>query len=412
MRRKRISGFSSLLLLTLFSTAAHGGGLFDITATGISSSASASGSNVVNLVTDLTNNEQQFASLSGQNYSASLNYAGIPNAVHVTQTVDVSGVKTVTVSIPSVGTTKTFSSANGSIGSQVSDYLKHDGLADLSAFQAVVDRTSPAGVIDGNPMALTALLTDAGYQQFSQRRGAAQMTGGQIAVTADGNGESWFTLNGGALDAGGFTGSFADFTIASEYHFNDYVALATSAPFRWETIQGSDVYMGGFLLGLPIALIPGKGSTGFSWQITPVADAGAVGSVDFASGGIVYGGQVHSALSYGFGNLTLTIADSGGYYHGADISTNGYDFSTHLNQWVLKNGVQITRTWKNVFVDAGASWTNFTRKTYVDGYLSPELGVGIRFGPNGHSGLRIGYLGNFGNGYSTNGGNIQLFFAD
>jgi hypothetical protein len=65
---------------------AQGGGLFDITATGASSSASASGSNVVNLVTDLTNNNQQFATLSGQNYNASLNYAGIPNAVHVTQT--------------------------------------------------------------------------------------------------------------------------------------------------------------------------------------------------------------------------------------------------------------------------------------------------------------------------------------
>jgi hypothetical protein len=67
---------------------AQGGGLFDITATGASSSASASGSNVVNLVTDLTNNNQQFATLSGQNYNASLNYAGIPNAVHVTQTDD------------------------------------------------------------------------------------------------------------------------------------------------------------------------------------------------------------------------------------------------------------------------------------------------------------------------------------
>ncbi len=285
----------SLSFLTFFSTVAHGDGLFNVTATGTSSSASASRSNVINLVTDLTNNEQQFSSLGNQNYSASLNYAGIPNAVHVTQTVNGSGVKTVTVSILSTGTTQTFSSANGSIGSQVRDYLKKDGLADLAAFQQVVSRTSPAGVVDGNPLALTALLTDSGYQQFAQRRGAAQMTGGQVAVTADGHGQSWFTFNGGAVDAGGFSGSFADFTIASEYHFNDYIALAASAPFRWETIQGSDVYMGGFLLALPIDIIPGHGGTGLSWQVTPVADGGAVGSADFASGGIVYGGQIHSS---------------------------------------------------------------------------------------------------------------------
>jgi hypothetical protein len=409
---KRIAGFLSLSFFVFFSTGARADGLFDVTATGTSSSASANGSNVVNLVTDLTNNDQQFSSLNGQNYSANLNYAGIPNAVHVTQTVSGSGVKTVTVSIPSTDTTKTFSSANGDIGSQVRDYLRKDGLADLAAFQQVVSRTSPAGVVDGNPLALTALLTDAGYQQFAQRRGAAQMGGGQIAVTADGHGESWFTANGGELDAGGFSGSFANFTLASEYHFNDHIALATSAPFRWETIQGSDVYMGGFLLALPIDIIPGHGGTGLSWQLTPVADGGAVGSVDFASGGIVYGGQIHSALSYGFGDLTVTLADGGGYYHGADISVAGYDFTTDLNQWVLKNGIQITKTWSNVFLDIGASWTSFLRNTYVDGYLSPELGVGIRFGRGGHSGLRIGYLGNFGNGYSTNGGNIQFFFAD
>src|SRR6202041_166777 len=119
------------------------------------------------------------------------------------------------------------------------------------------------------------------------------------------------------------------------------IALAASAPIRWETIQGSDVYMGGFLLGLPIALIPGHGGTGLSWQVTPVADTGAVGSVDFASGGILSGGQINSSLNYGFGDLTLTIADTGGYYHGANISVNGYDFNTQLNQWVFKNGLQV-----------------------------------------------------------------------
>ena len=412
MRTNRALGIFSFIALSFFSAAAYAGSLFDVTATGSSSTVSASGSNVVNLITNLTNNDQQFSSLGNQNYSASLNYAGIPNAVHVTQTINGSGVKSVTVTIPSTGTTQTFSSANGSIGSQVNNYLKKDGLADLAAFQATVNKTSPVGVVDGNPLALTALLTDAGYQQFGQRRGAAQMNGGQIAVTDDGRGETWITINGGVLDAGGFSGDFADFTISSEYHFNKYVSLATSAPFRWMAIQGSDVYMGGFLLGLPIAFIPGQGGTGFSWQVTPVADVGGVGSEDFASGGLIYGGQINSSLSYGFGDgLTFTIADTGGYYHGENITVDGYDFTTDLNQWVLKNGLQVTKTWNNVFVDAGAAWTNFLHNTYVDGYLSPELGVGIRFGRNGSSGLRIGYLGNFGNGYHTNGGNVQLFFG-
>lgn len=398
-----------LLAGLFFSPLARADDLFGITATGTSSTVSASGSSVISLIDNVTSNEQQFASLSGQAYTANLNYAGIKNAVILTQSFDPNNNKVVTVSIPSTGLNKTFSAANGSINGQIKDFLKSDGLASLTAFQAIVNRTSPVGAIDGNPLAATAMLTDAGYQEFSEQRGYGQFNGGSF-TTADGHGEGGIYANGGVLDAGGISGKYADVNFSSSY-FADFLGLSIDSPLRWISLRGSNVFMGGLVVGLPISLIPGHGN-GLSWKITPAGHGAVVGSADFASGGVIYGGQVSNSLSYGIDGWTFTLANTAGYFHGADISIAGYDFNTRLNQWDFKNGLQLSKAWQYFSFDIGASWTNFLHATYIDGYLSPEAGIGLRFGKNSNSGLRIGYLGNFGNGYNTNGGNILLYVTN
>ena len=63
-----------------------------------------------------------------------------------------------------------------------------------------------------------------------------------------------------------------------------------------------------------------------------------------------------------------------------------------------------------LFLDASATWSNFLRNVYVDGYFTPQAGIGIKF--NAHAGLRLGYSGNFGTNYNTNGGNVLLYLTD
>lgn len=384
--------------------------LFSLNVIGTTNQVKAGGSSVLNLITNLSNNEAQFTPFGNQNYTAALNYAGISNAMKITQSFDAAGHRIINLKVPSVGVNRTFSSANGDLGQQIKDYLKTDGLADLGRFQQIVDQTSLAGVVDGNPMAATALLADAGYQQFAlhPRPGGGNSDDSSLA----GHGQSWYSVQGGAVDAGGVSGAYVNFNIASEYHFNDHVALAFNAPGRWLTLQGANVFMGGALLGLPINIIPGDGGNGVAWQVTPAAHAGLVGSADFASGGLIYGGQVNSSLNYTIDGLTFTLADEAGYFHGASLDIAGYNFSTDLDQWVFKNGVQITKTWGHFFIDASGTWTNFLRNAYVDGYLTPEAGLGFRWGKNNANGIRIAYTGNFGNHYHTNGGSVLLFFTN
>jgi hypothetical protein len=406
-RRIALISLPCLFALGIRTARAAGDDLFRLNVNGTANQIKAGGSSVLSLISNLSNNEAQFAPFGNQNYTAALNYAGIPNAMKLTQSFDSSGNRIITVKVPSVGLNRTFSSANGDLGTQIKDFLKKDGLADLGRFQQIVDQTSLAGVVDGNPMAATALLADAGYQQFALH---THPGGGSNDSSFAGHGESWYSVQGGQVDAGGVSGAYVNFDIASEYHFNDRVALAFNAPGRWLTLRGANVFMGGALLGLPINIIPSHAGNGISWQLTPAAHAGLVGSADFASGGLIYGGQVDSALNYTIDGLTFTLADQAGYFHGASLDIAGYHFATDLDQWVFKNGVQVTKTWGNFFIDASGTWTNFLHNAFVDGYLSPEAGLGFRWGKN--SGIRIAYTGNFGNHYHTNGGSVLLFFTN
>ena len=401
---------------------ARGQSLFGVTATGANgTTVSAGGGNVINLVNNLTSSQDQFASLGNRGFNANLNYGGIKHAITLDQSFDSAGDKVITLKVPSIGLTKTFSSANGSINHQVRDFLKAKGLADLGAFQAIVNRTSPIGAVDGNPMALTSLLTDAGYFQFAQQRGETEANGGKFTF-ADGRGQSYVWADGGEVDAAGISGTYVDLNFASEYQLTDNLGLTLTSPGRWLALRGSNVFMGGFILGLPINIIPGTDdgqgndgggyNDGLSWRVTPAGHVGAAGSADFASGGLLYGGQLSSSLNYSLGGLTFTLADTAGYFHGADIEIADYHFNTDLDQWVFKNGVVVTKSWRALALDAGAAWTNFLHATFVDGYFTPEAGVSFRFGRRQNSGLRVGYEGNFGRGYNTNGGNVTLYVTN
>ncbi len=309
------SGFCAVVLA--LGLAAPAADLFSLTATPTSGTPiTETGSNIITLVENLADNSQAYSSLANNAFNASLNYAGIPNAFTFSQTFDSSDNRTITIQSPLANLNQTFSEANGSISTQLVNFLKKDGLASLTAFQAAVDKETPVGVVDGNPLSLTDLLLGAGFLQFAQDRGADQINSAQ-PDNAKGRGDSWFWFDGGGVDAGGFNGTYVDFHIGSEYHFNNVIALAADAPFEWEQIQGSNIFMGGLIVGLPITIIPSHGDTSISWTITPAAHGGAVGSEDLVSGAIIYGGQVNSCISFAFGGMTITLADNIGYFHGA-----------------------------------------------------------------------------------------------
>ncbi len=401
--------FTLAFVIAIGANTSARGQLFNASATSDTTSVHASGNSLIGLVDKLSGNQNQFAPLGSQTFDSTISYAGLKNAISLNQSFDANGNRVLNLRVPTVGLNQTFTDADGNLDRQVRDFLKKQGLADLTAFQSVVGRETAAGVVDGNPLAADMLLADAGYQEFALHESPFE-TDGQRFSTDGGHTVTRYWAEGGVLDAGGSTGQYVDLTIATEFHFNDHVALALTTPLRYQTIKSADIFSGGEILGLPITILPAQGGT-FFWQVTPAAHAGVVGSQDLVSGGILYGGQVDSSFGVNLGHgLTLTLADEAGYFHGADLDIAGYDFNTRLDQWQFKNGLQLQKNWGGLFLDASATWTNFLHNVYTDGYLTPQAGIGIKF--NSHAGLRVGYTGNFGNGYNTNGGNVLLYFTN
>jgi hypothetical protein len=404
-----IKRLALLAPIALVCASAHAQNLFQINANGSTTTVNTGGSSLLGLVDNLSNNSQQFSALQNKSFTANVNYVGIPSAITFGQSFDTTGDRLLNVQVPSTGLNKTFNSANGSLSTQIQNYLKHDGLAQLTEFQANVGKLSPAGIVDGNPLAATALLQDVGFQEFGLHSDPFNINGTRF-TTDGGHIVNRIWAEGGVLDGGGVTGSYVNLTIATEIYFNDFIGLTFTTPLRYQTLHSADIFMGGEVIGVPLQIIPAKGGP-FSWQITPALHGGAVGSQDLVSGGILYGAQANSSLSYNIDGFTFTLADQAGYYHGANLDIDGYNFNTPLNQWLFKNGLQASKSFGNFFIDASGSWTDFTRDAYTKGYFSPEIGIGFKFGSHQDCGIRIGYTGNFGDHYNTNGGNILLHFA-
>jgi hypothetical protein len=140
---------------------ARAGDPFTLTARttgGTPETVSASGSSAVDLANDVIKTQSQFQTLQGQAFSASLRYGGLQNAVTYSQ--NAAGT-TGTVSIPSIGLTKTFNAASeGDLRDQIRDYFKANGADDYARFLREINRRTVLGVTDGNPLATTALLSD------------------------------------------------------------------------------------------------------------------------------------------------------------------------------------------------------------------------------------------------------------
>ena len=323
----------------------------------------------------LSDNKDQFSPLKNQTFNATLNYAGISNAFQFRQSFDSSrAIGKSTVQVPSVGLNETFNAANGDLNRQIRDYLKKDGLADLTAFQAVVDRQSLAGVVDGNPMAATTMLQDAGYAGVRDARKSVRGERQDRSPATAGTLVNRYWAEGGVLDAGGVSGQYVDLNIASEIHLNDFIGLTFTTPLRYVKLRSADVFMGGEIVGSATHHFACQGRRRFvaGHARRPCRTSRVTRFCQRRTTALRRPSQQFQ-FSLNFNSLTFTLADQAGYYHGADVSIGGYDFNTRLNQVIFKNGVQVSKSFGNFFLDASASWTNFTRDVFVNGYFTPEL---------------------------------------
>ena len=400
MARASWAVFVAGLVLTA-SGMARAGDPLSLSATGSSSTINVSGNNVRDLAGDLIEQRGKFASLSGQAVNATLKYGKLENALQLTR--NAAGTSA-TVTIPSTGFTKTYNAANSAqLRSQINEDLKQGGLDTYSKFLGELNEKTAIGTTDGNPLATTAVMADGSYYRFGLIRPAFNFP----EVPKGWDVRAW----AGYAEADNANGAYVGAGTGLNFELSDRIGLSINLDFVYRDVSGAAVYQLSNVDGLPIRILPlEEGKDGISWTVTPAFAIGGGATWDLAAGGVPVGGQVTSALGYTLGEWTFAWAAQYGYYKGIGINIGDFDYDTDVDQQILKNGLQVIRNFsRDMFVDASLTYTNFIRDAGVDSYWTPDVGLGWRL--RSASALRVGYHGDFGNDFTSNGGNVMYMLA-
>jgi hypothetical protein len=411
-RNFRTPGAILLVALVLQSTARAD--LFEFlvqTTSGTPQTKTVGGSNLIDLGNDLIKAQNQFAAFENRDITATLKYAGVPDAIRTT--VNASGTRAV-LDIPSTGLHKVFTGANrDDLQNQVEDFIKKNGSDEWAKFLSSIDGQSLVSVTDGNPQAATAMMANDPFYRFGMHaRWTEELRDGNLRSTPD----SPFTFEafGGRVLTSAGDGWYAEGSIGTAIPIGDRLALSFSLPFMYRTIEDADAYNIGGTIGLPILLVAPllAADSSFAWQITPFGASAGSASPDFVAGGWIAGGGVTNVFALRLNDTTISLATEFAVFGGQPVSYEDFRFEPDVDSQILKNGIRVTHWFsRGLGLYAGTAYTNFLKTAAVDSYFTPEAGIDLRLGERGV--LQLGFLGDFapdGN-YRTYGANVALRFS-
>ena len=362
-----------------------------------------SGSSMIDLVEGVIRSQDQFAPFQGQGVNAALSYGRMADAIQFQR--NAAGTSA-TVTIPSTGFTRTFTGGSEQeVLDQIEDFLLKEGADEYARFLREVNEQSLIAVVDGNPQAATAQLSNSAFFKFGLHR--SPLTGsGQAKSSPYGPGLR-LDVNGGFTSTDEADGLYVTGSLSSVIRIIPRIGLAFSSPFMYRKVGDAEVYMGGMEVALPVVLFKAPVGRGPVWQVTPHVVGAAAGSVDLAAGGLFFGYGGTSSLAIPVGKSTTLAMGNGIYfYEGQPLNFGDYEFDTDLSQQVMKHGVKLTRAIGPLSIDVGLTYTDFLQDSAVDQYWSPTVGAVLGLGTLG---VRASYQGDFADGYEAHGGNVTVY---
>jgi hypothetical protein len=354
---------------------------------------------------DIANSVGSYTPLAGHPFKAIYSVGGAKNVVQFTGDTPRT---TLTLIDPRTGHLQVFKDVTAADTiKDVDDFLKSGGLTGpFASYQRAINTESSLGVTDGNPLAATAVFANDAFTQFGFNPAVSQaskVSTGSFQVGLDGG--------FGAYHAFDANGRYAHADLNLGLRFTDQVALVCSIPFEWRSVGGSNTWIVGVNLGVPITILHHSyGYDGLAWQVSPWVNVGGGLNGAILAGGGMYGAGGTSALSYQLGNFNFTLADQIGYDSGFSIQIGSNKYDDPVNQWILKNGVDATYAFYQwCYADLSLTYTNFLAQAAMSGYVTPSVGIGFRLGQNNAADLLVSYVGDFGTvTYQDNGVQVLL----
>ncbi|MEM7625896.1 MAG: hypothetical protein AAF333_09725 [Planctomycetota bacterium] len=414
----------------LFSITAVGNGVNTVTATD---------QDVLDLAESAIETTGAFSSLSGQTVVSTLNYGGVPNAAQIT--VNPAGTSA-TLTFPITGFSQTFVGTDpDDLADEIEEFLLEDGSDAYADFLRAIRERSVAAVLDGNPSATTARLARHTFDLYGLGvNGPSWANPNHFTYAADeynsGN-VGWFevTPTYERIEAGDFDGDVAAINAAGGFYFSEYLGVSAGGSFAFNDLEGTDIFHSSFHVALNWAVVPltdwdenpdDAWTNSVGWQLSPFVHSGVGASSDAAAGGGFFGVGLASNVHLGVHDkVIVNWGTQIVYAEGVDVEFEDFDddddfgdedfeFDTDLSQGIVSTGVVVTtfldRPDGNVFLDGGASYFFFIDDAAVDYWVSPEVGLGWRFGRD--SRLRFTYRPIFGNAdYEAHTAGLNLVFA-
>ena len=333
-------------------------------------------SSVLDLIKNAVDAQNNFAPFAGRGYSASLQYAGVANAMSFN--INSAGTSA-TLQIPSTGFSKTFTgTSRDDVNSQITDFLKKDGESEYQKFLKAMDEQSTVAVSDGNPNSSTAMMASEAFSDYAFGEGETR------AEKAAGSADALRASFGVVADIGSFTsqgisGTSYSLPISMSYKFSDLVGLGVAMPLNYTEIEGAKVFSAGLTLALPIKIVLPGDNQPWAWQLTPSGGAIASASEDMLAGGAIGQAGLSSMLTYDFGKFSLTMGNYFGWYQGIPVTLGGYTFNPDISQQIIKNGLKVSVPIKQHWVfEAYGIHTKFLQAAAVDQYFTVGAEIGWR----------------------------------
>jgi hypothetical protein len=373
---------ASLILITLFAAAPSAAQqLFRVETT--VPGVGAEGNNLLGLVEDLLDQTGDFSALQAvPSYTARLDYLGVQDAV----VLEVSNLgEDLTLRIPSTGAIVAFdTNSPEALEDEVETFIKRDAADTWAAFLESMAGQSPLALLDGNPRATTALMANSAFRRFGLNDTHSRIGYREQEVSRFGTFGITLEVAGGPVETDDFDDlTTVDGSLEIGGEFNDTVGLAFSVIGQYRDYQATEMYDVGLELGLPIRLARPTEGRHLYWAVTPVLQAAAGVSPDAAAGGLFMGGGLVNTLALQIGPIELGMGNQLIYYGGLPVKNiQGYDFETHLDQLILKNGLKAGfRPFELLYAEAGLTLTNFLLDdAALDSYWTPFVSCGLRLG--------------------------------
>ena len=338
--------------------------------------------NLIDITTDLILNQGAFSPLFGQDYVATLDYAGAAQAITFDQNA--------------AGTTLTITFATGfsivlngtdraDLQRQFEDFIKDGGAQEYARLLKLINTISTLGVTDGNPNATTALMHRGSFYRYGflmpgSSQGRLEKPGleGWVRQQEDAVPGGWvfgYRPHYTHIRADDGRGNMAGFDFTAGTPLNDNAGFSIGLSAHYVNYEGSRVLHATAEVAMPLALIVPTEERPVLWELTPYAQMSVGASADLLNGAILPGVGVVSGFHFESGDWLISIANQIGHSDSLEIEFEDGEYDPEISQQLLSNAIRGTAALsEDSWFFLGIGHHEFLNKAAVKNWVSPEAG--------------------------------------